>query len=90
VAFPHARTDHVKRLVLAVGRSRSGVNFENGGENIHFIFVIGTPRRMVTEYLALVGAMARILRQDEVREKLMQVKTPEEFLAALAEDPEAV
>jgi hypothetical protein len=30
------------------------------------------------------------LRQDEVREKLMQVKTPEEFLAALAEDPEAV
>jgi mannitol/fructose-specific phosphotransferase system IIA component (Ntr-type) len=90
VAFPHARTDHVKRLVLAVGRSQEGVNFENGGESIHFIFVIGTPRRMVTEYLALVGAMARILRQDEVREKLMQVKTPEEFLAALAEDPEAV
>ena len=90
VAFPHARTDHVKRLVLAVGRSQAGVNFENGVENIHFIFVIGTPRRMVTEYLALVGAMARILRQDEVREKLMQVKTPEEFLAALAEDPEAV
>jgi mannitol/fructose-specific phosphotransferase system IIA component (Ntr-type) len=90
VAFPHARTDHVKRLVLAVGRSQAGVNFENGGENIHFIFVIGTPRRMVTEYLALVGAMARILRQDEVREKLMQVKTAEEFLAALAEDPEAV
>ena len=90
VAFPHARTDHVKRLVLAVGRSTAGVNFENGGENIHFIFVIGTPRRMVTEYLALVGAMARILRQDEVRGKLMAAKTPDEFLAALAEDPEAV
>ncbi|NBR70861.1 MAG: PTS sugar transporter subunit IIA [Verrucomicrobia bacterium] len=90
VAFPHARTDHVKRLVLAVGRSTAGVNFENGGENIHFIFVIGTPRRMVTEYLALVGAMARILRQDEVRGKLMAAKSPEEFLAAMAEDPEAV
>ena len=65
VAFPHARTDHVKRLVLAVGRSVSGVNFETSGETIHFIFVIGTPRRMVTEYLALVGAMARLLRHDE-------------------------
>jgi mannitol/fructose-specific phosphotransferase system IIA component (Ntr-type) len=34
--------------------------------------------------------MARILRQDEVRGKLMAAKTPDEFLAALAEDPEAV
>ena len=64
--------------------------FSSKYKAIAFIFVIGTPRRMVTEYLALVGAMARILRQDEVREKLMQVKTAEEFLAALAEDPEAV
>jgi len=90
VAFPHARTDHVKKMVLAVGRSVPGVWFENSGETIHFIFVIGTPRRMVTEYLALVGAMARLLRSEEVRKKLMAVKTPEEFAAVLAEDPEAV
>lgn len=90
VAFPHARTDHVKRLVLAVGRSSAGVHFESNGENIHFIFVIGTPRRMVTEYLALVGSMARLLRHDEVRTALLAAKNPQEFLAALAEDPEAV
>jgi len=90
VAFPHARTDHVKRLVLAVGRSVEGVTFETGGEKIHFIFVIGTPRRMVTEYLALVGAMARLLRNEEVRVKLLSAQTAEDFLAALSEDPEAV
>jgi len=90
VAFPHARTDHVKKMVLAVGRSSTGVLFENSGEKIHFIFVIGTPRRMVTEYLALVGAMARLLRSDEVRQKLLAAKTPEEFAAVFAEDPEAV
>ena len=90
VAFPHARTDHVKKMVLAVGRSSTGVLFENSGEKIHFIFVIGTPRRMVTEYLALVGAMARLLRSDEVRQKLMAAKTPEDFAAVFAEDPEAV
>lgn len=90
VAFPHARTDHVKKMVLAVGRSQSGVLFENGGETIHLIFVIGTPRRMVTEYLALVGAMARLLRNDEIRKRLMSAGTPEEFAAVFAEDPEAV
>ena len=90
VAFPHARTDHVKKMVLAVGRSTPGVLFENSGETIHFKFVIGTPRRMVTEYLALVGAMARLLRNEAVRKKLMEAKTPEEFAAVFAEDPEAV
>ena len=90
VAFPHARTDHVKKMVLAVGRSVPGVLFENSGETIHFIFVIGTPRRMVTEYLALVGAMARLLRNEDVRKRLTAAKTPEEFAAVFAEDPEAV
>ncbi|NBQ64518.1 MAG: PTS sugar transporter subunit IIA [Verrucomicrobia bacterium] len=90
VAFPHARTDHVKKMVLAVGRSPAGVVFENSGETIHLIFVIGTPRRMVTEYLALVGAMARLLRSEEVRRKLMSARTPEEFAAVFAEDPEEV
>ncbi|MBM4455172.1 MAG: PTS sugar transporter subunit IIA [Verrucomicrobia bacterium] len=90
VAFPHARTDHVKKMVLAVGRSKAGVLFENSGETIHFIFVIGTPRRMVTEYLALVGAMARLLRNPAIRRKLMEAKTPAEFAGVFAEDPEAV
>ena len=90
VAFPHARTDHVKKMVLAAGRSPAGVVFENSGETIHLIFVIGTPRRMVTEYLALVGAMARLLRSEEVRRKLMSARTPEEFAAVFAEDPEEV
>ena len=45
---------------------------------------------MVTEYLALVGAMARLLRNEETRKKLMEAKTPEQFAAVFAEDPEAV
>ena len=40
--------------------------------------------------IGLVGAMARLLRNGEVRAKLMAAKTPEEFAAVFAEDPEAV
>lgn len=83
VAFPHARTDHVSRIVAAVGRSREGVWFENCGENVHLIFVIGTPRESVREYLGLLATLARLLKQNSVREQLMQAATPEDFLAAL-------
>lgn len=84
VAFPHARTDHVKGLVIAVGRSARGVDFETVHQTVHLIFVIGTPKKMVTDYLAVVGALARLLKDDGLRDKLMQAATAEEFVSVLA------
>jgi len=85
VAFPHARTDAVKEMVIAAGRSRQGVEFPGISEKVKFIFVIGTPKRMVTEYLAAVGALARLLKEESLRQKLLGAKTPEEFLFHLTE-----
>ena len=59
IAFPHARTDSLKGMVLAVGRSTQGVWFENSEQTVKLIFVIGTPKRMVTDYLSVVGGLAR-------------------------------
>jgi mannitol/fructose-specific phosphotransferase system IIA component (Ntr-type) len=85
IAFPHARTDHVKNLVILVGRSSGGVAFQAEGQSAKLIFIIGTPKRMVTDYLATVGALARLLKDDSLRQKLMAAKTAEEFIAELAQ-----
>ncbi|MCS7063574.1 MAG: PTS sugar transporter subunit IIA [Methylacidiphilales bacterium] len=80
IAFPHARTDHVKSLILAVGRSNEGILFENCNQIVRLIFVIGTPKRMTTEYLTVVGALARILKDPSNREALLKAEKPEDFL----------
>jgi mannitol/fructose-specific phosphotransferase system IIA component (Ntr-type) len=85
IAFPHARTDHVKHLVILAGRSTEGVHFESANQRARLIFIIGTPKRMVTDYLATVGALARLLKEDALRQKLLAAKTSDEFLAELAE-----
>src|ERR1700742_2062045 len=84
IAFPHARTDSLKGMVLAVGRSTGGVWFENSGQNVKLIFVIGTPKRMVTDYLSVVGGLARLLKDPATREHLITAPTSEEFIAAIA------
>jgi len=81
VAFPHARTDAVQEIVIAAGRSAEGVRF--GDEIVHFIFVIGTPREKVSEYLVAVGTLARLLRTEKIRAALGKATTPEEFIRAL-------
>ena len=83
VAFPHARTAGVRQLVMAVGRSRAGVKFADGKETVHFLFVIGTPPDRVPPYLALVGYLARQLKDEKVRAKLLAAATAEDFLDVL-------
>ena len=83
VAFPHARSRHVREVVMAVGRSVAGIHFDTAAEDVHFIFVIGTPPEMVPQYLALVGKLVRLVKTAEVRERLMTAASPEDFLKAL-------
>ena len=54
VALPHARTEHVKQIVIAVGRSDAGVHFENSNQNVRLMFVLGTPKSNPGDYLMLV------------------------------------
>jgi mannitol/fructose-specific phosphotransferase system IIA component (Ntr-type) len=83
VAFPHARTELVDKIVLAIGRSRAGIAIGPEGERVRLIFLIGVPQRLISDYLVCVGAFARLLKDDEVRQRLLFAATPGEFLDAL-------
>lgn len=82
-AIPHARTDMVGELVMAVGRSDAGVRFGCGKE-AKLIFVVANPRPVATEYLRLVGALARATRSDEVRARLMGAGDAAGFIRVLS------
>src|ERR1700746_1107447 len=60
VALPHARTEHVKKIVMAVGRSDAGIPFDDKGEIVKLIFVLGTPKSKPGDYLAVVSALCKL------------------------------
>ncbi|MDX2225569.1 MAG: PTS sugar transporter subunit IIA [Verrucomicrobiae bacterium] len=86
LAFPHARIEQLSDMVVAIGRSLEGVDFEEtGNPDVKLIFVIGTPKRMVTDYLRLVGSLARILKQVDVRQRLLKAQNTGEFISIIDE-----
>jgi mannitol/fructose-specific phosphotransferase system IIA component (Ntr-type) len=85
VALPHARTEHVKKIVIAVGRSTAGVHFENGDQNVRLMFVLGTPKSNPGDYLMLVGSLCRLIKDASQREALLAAPTPEAFIATVKE-----
>jgi mannitol/fructose-specific phosphotransferase system IIA component (Ntr-type) len=87
VAFPHARTKLVDEIVLAIGRSEAGVPWTGKGEMAHLIFLIAVPERMISDYLVVVGAIARITRDSPLRTLLMHAESVNEFIATLLGAP---
>jgi len=49
VAFPHARTELVDQIALAVGRSRAGIPWNDKDERAPLIFVLAVPQRLVKD-----------------------------------------
>lgn len=84
VALPHARTEHVKQIVLAVGRSAAGIPFDATGEIVRLFFVLGTPKSKPGDYLAVVSALCKLLRDPADRATLLAADTPDAFIAAVS------
>jgi mannitol/fructose-specific phosphotransferase system IIA component (Ntr-type) len=85
VAFPHARTELVDQIALAIGRSRAGVPWNDHGERARLIFLLAVPQRLMNDYLVLVGTLARVTRDQQHRDALFAAPTPAEFIAILRE-----
>jgi mannitol/fructose-specific phosphotransferase system IIA component (Ntr-type) len=88
VAFVHARTKAVSELVMSFGRLRAPIT--NCGELIRFILLIGIPKTMDAEYVRLVGALMRVLRDQRLCDAFHEAKRPEEVMAILERGEAAV
>lgn len=90
VALPHARTEHVQEIVMAVGRSEAGVHFENGNQIVRLMFVLGTPKSNPGDYLQVVSALCKILKDASNRKALLEADSPGAFIAAVAAAEEKI
>lgn len=87
VAIPHCRSPVVDKLRLAFGRTKDGVEYQ-GIDNlpVHFLFlIVAPPLEVSNQYLPVLGKIAQFVKEPDVPGRLMEVRTPEEFLALLDE-----
>lgn len=87
VAFPHARTEFANEISLAVGRSEAGIPWTGRGEIAHLIFLIAVPERLISDYLVVIGAIARVTKDAPLRTLLLHAETPQEFIATMLSAP---
>jgi len=83
ICLAHGRTESVKSLVLAVGRSTAGIVAPDVSEPVRLVVVAGIPAAFNSEYLRVIGAIVRICRDRHQLERLLAAKTPQKFVELL-------
>ena len=76
LALPHARTQEIDQITIAMTRLKDGVEFGADDEQpVNLLFLLGTPLKAVGEYLAVLAKLSKIIRDDKTRKKLLKAKT---------------
>lgn len=89
LCIAHARTTAVNAMTMAVGRSLEKVEAtvepaaSQGGTKLRLVFVIGVPAALASDYLRIIGALARIFHTEKGEAALAQAATAADFLATL-------
>jgi PTS system nitrogen regulatory IIA component len=67
IAIAHGKTEEVKELNVVLGISPNGINFDAlDGKPVHLLFLIANPPHRENEYLLVLSALARLLRDKNI------------------------
>ncbi|MDB4951997.1 MAG: domain containing protein [Gemmatimonadetes bacterium] len=83
VLLPHLRTEAVQELVVAVGISPEPLADAPGepGGSAQVVVLVLAPPAAAGMYLQTVAALARVLRHDDVVERMVNARSADEVLA---------
>lgn len=81
IAIPHARSNSVREMKIAFGRSKKGIDFKAlDRRQVHLIFMIAAPVELRKPYLQAVAKVARFLKSKVLKQSLLKAETPEEVM----------
>ena len=81
VAVPHVKLSSLSSFLLAVGISRDGVDFDStDGKPIRIVVMITGPADQHESYLKILSDVALLLRNEEVRAKIINAQTADEVI----------
>ena len=90
IAIPHAKTAAVKIPSIAFGISKNGVDYESlDGEPSRLFFMIAAPANASDTHIEILSKLTTMLLDDDIRERLLEVKNPQEVIEILSLENEA-
>jgi fructose-specific phosphotransferase system IIA component len=89
IAIPHGKCKGVEDLVMAIGISRQGVDFQSiDSKPVHIIVLLASPTDRTGPHIQALARISRLMLDEEFKNKLQNASSAQE-LYDLINDKEA-
>lgn len=86
-AIPHGKTEAVKEIIAAFGKTNNALDFAALDEQpVHLVFLLVGKDNLVGPHIKLLSRISRMMNKDEFRENLLNAATAEDILAIFKEE----
>ena len=86
IAVPHAKTDAVNSIVMSIGISPQGVDFDSlDGNPSNLFFLILAPKDKSGPHIEILAEIARITQSRSFCQQLIKARSSEEVLGIIKE-----
>jgi mannitol/fructose-specific phosphotransferase system IIA component (Ntr-type) len=87
IAIPHCRSLLVKKLYVALGRSKKGIDFRALDKKPVYVFflIVAPPQEPSNQYLIVLGKIAQMARVLAKKKQMHDIEDKQEFLRFLEE-----
>ncbi len=82
LTVPHVRTTHVQQITLSLLRLREPLPLDISGPAV-YVIVAAIPKTMASEYLQVIGCVARLFGKERSRQELDACTDEDEFFQTL-------
>ena len=91
IAFPHARLDSVRNIIVVLAISQEGIDFDSlDQEPVNIIALLLSNQKEAGLHLKMLAFLARILRDKYFVQQLRSAKSEESILALVGKQQQAV
>lgn len=89
IGIPHGKLKHLDQLIIGLGLSRKGVDFESlDGAPTRIFFLLVTPENSTGLHLKMLARISRVLKNEPFRERLLQAGDRDEIYRIVKEEDE--
>ena len=80
-AIPHGKTNAVKEILAAFGKTDSSIDYQAlDNQPVNLVFLLVGKDNMVSTHIKLLSRISRMMTKEEFRDKLRLAKSSDEIL----------
>lgn len=86
-AIPHGKTNAVKEILAAFGKSDEPIEYDAlDGNPVNMIFLLVGKDNLVSSHIKLLSRISRLMNKDDFRQRLMEAKSAQEIQKVFEEE----